>query len=1161
MKRKLLSLIKMVSKNLLYGIIIQCIFLTSLMAAEGNAQIKPLDKAFVKLEHQTKSVQSLFEEMESKTDYVFVYPDDLLNNNPTVTLERGKKSVEEVLIEIAKATKLKFKQVNNTVYVGKNVQNRADAVEITIDEIELVGAVTDEGGNPLPGVAIVEKGTTNGTVTDLDGKYSISVQEGSELVVSYVGYKSQTVQVGSSSQLDIVLEEDLGDLEEVVVVGYGTQKKSTLTGSVTDLKADKLAKNPTTNVKGLLVGQVPGLVTNQNPGLPGSDNVDISIRGFGSPLVIVDGVESHLDRLDPNDIESISVLKDASAAIYGARAGNGVILVTTKRGTSGKPKVSYHGYFATQKRLTFPEQVDAGSFIKLGRDAVFNTQYDPANPNADISYGTLFTEENLEKYNAPGAPSYDWANATVKEGGSPLQNHNLSFRGGSENVKYYVSVGMQDQSGIFKGDYDYKKFSVTSNTDIKLSEGLDLKLNVSHINEQQDYASSSIGDIWNDLRTAQPIHPTVLPDPTKNPYSGFNARSPVTRINKDVVGYENTNKKTTAGAAELSYNLPFFKDLTVGARMNFRFRGAVRERLTKFYEVYSYNPDDITEEFDGYKLEGSQGINAYTKSIFGPGSDPRSRFLYRGYARYNKDVSKHNFSALAFVEREDNVYSDLSVTRRDLLSPDIPQVSGANELTITNGTGRDIEYTRISVAGRFNYSYDEKYLFEATLRADASSKFGPKVRWGYFPSVSAGWNIAREDFLKDAAVLDQLKLRLSYSQTGVDNNLSNTSFEYLTGFEERVGNIYVLNGSQVPQIQSSGLPNELVTWEETTLYNVGVDYTLFDGRVFGTFDGFYRYRDGLLRTPLEDLPGTFGAPLPAVNLDARSNRGFDASLGVRGYVGDFKYNIVAGVGYTREKYEKYQEDIDETDPVQVRFDKRTGRWVNTVFGYKSDGLFNTQAEVDEYLDTHTFEDINGSPKPGDIRYVDLTGDGVINREDRYEIGYGNDPQLTYSLQPSLTYKNFNLSMLWQGGSQFNVFVVGAFRAAFDNEQVPLKLHEEYSWIQDPANPGVGANPNAQLPAFNRDGARAWNDTQSDFWMKDGTYVRLKTATLSYTFSQQILSRVGVDRLSVYVSGDNIVAFNKLGIFKGNIDPEEASRPNAFNLPLLRTMSFGVQVAL
>lgn len=1161
MKIKLHSLTKALSKSFVYGILLQFICLTTLIASNSNSQIVGIDKAKIQVEFRLWDAIDLLGYVESKTDYHFVYPDDVVADLPKVEINKPVETVEDVLNIFAKETKLKFKQVNNSIYVGENGGKKVIIDEILV-EIEVKGVVKDDSGTPIPGATVLEKGTTNGTVTNLDGEYSLKVEEGAVLTFSFVGYTSTTVSVNGRSNIDVILEEDFANLEEVVVVGYGTQKKSTLTGSVTDIKADDLSKTPTTNVNGLLVGQVPGLVTNQSPGLPGEDGFSMSIRGFGDPLVIVDGVESSMDRLDPNDIESISVLKDASAAIYGARAGNGVILVTTKRGVAGKPKITYHGYFATQKRLTFPEMVGSGDFIKIGRDAVFNTQYDPANPDAEIAYGSLFTEENLEKYSAPGAPSYDWVNATVKPGGSPLQSHNLSFRGGSEKVKYYVSLGYLDQTGILQGDYDYNKLTVTSNTDINLAEGLNLNLNISNISEKQDYSSASIGDIWNDLRTSQPIYPTTLPDPTKNPYSGFNARSPVTRIKKDVVGYELTKKRTTAGAADLSYNLPFFKDLTVGYKLNFRFRTAVEEELNKYYEVHSYNPDQISDEFDGYKLEGTSGVNSFSKRIFAHGDNqPRSRFLYRGYLRYNKDISKHSISFLGFGEKEDNVYNSLSVGRRDLLSPDIPQLDGTNELTGTGGTGRDIEYTRISFAGRLNYSYDEKYLLEATLRADASSKFGPKVRWGYFPSVSVGWNIAREGFLMDSEVLDRLKLRLSYSQTGVDKNLSNTSFEYLSGFKEEVGSVYILDGKLIPRIDPSSLPNELVTWEETTLYNIGVDYTLFRGKLFGSLDAFYRYRDGLLREPLEGLPGTFGANLPKKNLDARSNRGLDASVGVRGSFGDFQYNIVAGVGYTREKYEKYQEDIDATDPVQVKFDQRTGRWVNVGFGYKTDGLFNSQAEVDEYMEAYTIEDLSGSPKPGDIRYVDISGDGVINREDRYQIGYGNDPQLTYSLAPSLTYKNFNLSMLWQGGSQFNVYIGGLLRAPFGNEQVPLVLHKEYSWRQDPDNPGVGSNPDAQLPAFNRDGSRNWNDESSDFWSKDGTYVRLKTATLSYNFDERLLSGIGLDRLTVYVSGDNILDFNRMGIFKGSIDPEEASRPNAFNLPLLRTMSFGVQVGL
>ncbi|SFU17551.1 TonB-linked outer membrane protein, SusC/RagA family [Algoriphagus locisalis] len=1026
-------------------------------------------------------------------------------------------------------------------------------------EIEVTGVVKDETEFPLPGVTVIEKGTTNGTVTDLDGKYSLTVQEGASLVYSFVGYQTQTIEVGGRNYIDIFLQDDIGDLDEVVVVAYGTQKKSNLTGSVTDLKADRLVQTPVTNVKGLLIGQVPGLISNQNPGLPGEDNANLSIRGFGNPLVIVDGIESYLDRIDPNDIETITVLKDASAAIYGARAGNGVILVTTKRGKAGSMSVNYHGYVATQKRLTFANQVDAAGFMRLGRDAVFNAQYDPLNPDAPISYGTLFTEENLNLYESGELPSYNWVDAVLKDTGSPMMNHNLSFRGGSEKIRYYSSIGYTGQSGIFKGDYEYKKLTLTNNMDIDLSKNLVLTINGQYIKEEKDYSIVEPSQIWNDLQTSQPIFNPNLPDPDKAPYSGFNERSPVARIQQKFAGYSKTDMHTLTGAAELKYTVPFVEGLSVGGKVNVRARNLQNASLSTPYDVWTYDPNAVTEDFDGYTLEGSILGNSFSRSYYyGGANDPNSRLLSRAYAMYEKAFDKHEIGFLVFGEKENNIFRDLTVTRTDLLSTEVPQIGGTNELTRSVGTGRDIEYTRISFAGRFNYAYDEKYLLEATLRADASSKFGSNA-WGYFPSVSVGWNIAREDFLANSAVLDQLKLRLSYSQTGVDSNVGNTSFNFLSGFEEASGAVYYLDGVPTAMISNTGLVNPDITWEETTLYNAGVDLTMLNGKLYSNFDIFYRYRDGLLRTPLESLPSTFGAALPQVNLDSRSNRGFELLIGNQGAFGEFKYDISAGVAYARERYENYQEDINMDDPIQVQFDQLSGRWVNVAFGYKADGLFNTQAEVDQYLEQYTIEDINGSPKPGDIRYVDITGDGVINRADRHQIGFGADPDITYSLSPRLSYRGFSLAMLWQGGTRFNVNISGLYRAAFGNEQIPLELHEQYTWKQDPSNPGVGANPNAQLPAFERNGVRPWNNVNSDFWMYNGTYIRLKTATLSYSLPSVFLDKIGLSNANVYMSGDNILSFNNMGIFKDAVDPEEATSANAFKLPLLRTMSFGVQL--
>lgn len=1158
MKTKLLYIAKTLSKNFLYGMLIQCMCLSALMARESNAQIKPIDKTSIKVERKLWNTGDLFDFIESKTDYLFVYPDDVLSGLPDVETIGQLKTVEDVLIKIAEGTGLKFKQVNSSIYVGKN-QTQPILIEVSLAEIKVTGVVKDETEFPVPGVTVIEQGTTNGTVTDLDGKYTLIVQEGALLVYSFVGYQTQTIAVEGRSFIDVFLQDDIGDLDEVVVVGYGTQKKSNLTGSVTDLKADRLVQTPVTNVKGLLIGQVPGLISNQNPGLPGEDNATLSIRGFGEPLVIVDGIESYLDRLDPNDIETVTVLKDASAAIYGARAGNGVILVTTKRGKAGSMTVNYHGYVATQKRLTFADQVDAGSFIKLGRDAVFNAQYNPLNPEADISYGTLFTEENLNKYQSGELPSYNWVDAVLKDTGSPLMSHNLSFRGGSENIRYYSSIGYSSQSGIFKGDYDYKKLTLTNNLDIDLSKNIKLIINGQYIKEDKDYSIVEPSQIWNDLQTALPIFNPNLPDPDKAPYSGFNERSPAARIKQKFAGYSKTYQHTLTGSAELKYSLPFVKGLSIGGKVNVRARNLQNASLLRPYDVWSYDANAVTDDFDGYTLQASILGNRFTRSYyFGGNNDPNSRVLSRAYATYEKVIGKHELGFLVFGEREDNTYRSLTVTRRDLLSTEVPQVGGTNELTTTDGTGRDIQYTRISFAGRFNYAYDEKYLLEATLRTDASSKFGSNA-WGYFPSVSVGWNIAREDFLATSSVLDQLKLRLSFSQTGVDSNVGNTSFEFLSGFEEATGTIYYLDGVATPIINNTGLVNTDITWESTTLYNAGIDLTMLNGKFYSTIDVFYRYRDGLLRTPLESLPSTFGANLPQVNLDSRSNRGFEISIGNQGTFGEFKYDISAGVAFARERYENYQEDINMDDPIQVQFDQLSGRWVNVSFGYKTDGLFNTQAEVDQYIEQYTIEDINGAPKPGDIRYVDINGDGTINRADRYQIGFGGNPDITYSLSPRLSYRGFSLSMLWQGGTRFNVNISGLYRGAFNNEQVPLKLHEKYTWTQDPSNPGIGSNADAQLPAFERNGTRPWNNINSDFWMYNGTYLRLKTASLSYSLPSSFLSKVGLSSANVYLSGDNIMSFNNMGIFKKAVDPEEATSANAFKLPLLRTMSVGVQL--
>ncbi|TYA92386.1 TonB-dependent receptor [Seonamhaeicola marinus] len=1146
---------------------------SSMYATGSHAQVK------IDIDLKNGTIEQLFREIQNNSDYIFFYKDDILDNDFKVTIKLKNAKLKEILDHSFSKTDLEYVISERQVIVKKK-EKVSGALIIkdkinTVQKIKVTGTVSDTSGQPLPGASVLEKGTSNGAQTDFDGNYTIEVEPGAILVVSYLGYVSKEVSLSSGNKLDIVLREDVAALDEVIVVGYGTQKKINVTGSVASIKAEDVVQTPAANVRGLLVGQIPGLISNQNPGLPGTDTVDLSIRGFGNPLVIVDGVESSFDRLDPNDIETISVLKDASAAIYGARAGNGVILVTTKRGKSGKAKINYHGWYGVQKQLTFPDITNAADFIQLGRNAIFNGAYDPANPNATIDYGTDFTEERLQQYRSGELPSYSWSDAMIRSSGAQIKQHNISASGGSDKVRYYTSLGTLSQNGIVNGDYDYTKFTITNNLDVNLTDNLSLSFNSSYIEEEQDYAAVNIGTIWVDLTTAQPIYNPFLPDPNRAPYSGFSERSPIARSRQNIAGFNRTKIETLAAAVDLKYDVPFLPGLGIGTKVNVRYRTLFNDRLFKPYDLWIYDPTSSQADSEGYiKQAASVPANSFSRTVRSGNlgnvantiDDPRKRILGRIYVDYNGTFNeKHKIGALAFFEKEDNEFTSLTAGRRELLSPDIPSiVSGDNTLTFTGGTGLPFEYTRVSAAGRLNYAYDEKYLLEATLRADASSKFAKEVRWGYFPSVSLGWNMHKENFLAGVESLSSLKLRLSYSETGIDSNVPSTAFDYLTGFTETPGYYLGDPNALTTGIRTQGLVNPLITWEKTTLYNVGLDFSFLKGKIIGTIDAFYRDREDMLAFPSEGLSSTFGAVLPLTNLNSRNSRGFEISLGYRGQIGkDFTMSFNGGFGLARERFGHFEgdADVDLTDPTQVRLNKRGGNYVNRTFGYVTDGLLNTQAEVDEYTSQYTFADIGGTPKPGDIRYVDVNGDNVINEDDRRQIGFGAQPDMTFSLNTNFKYKGLSLSMLWQGASKFNVGIANQLRAAFGNERVPFELHNKYSWRQDPANPGVGSNPNAQLPAFDRDGARVWNSVQSDFWFKDATYVRLKTATLNYSLPKTIIEQIGLSNFDIYLSGNNLLTFSKLGIFKDVVDPEQATNNGGFTLPLLRTYTFGLRVGL
>ncbi|MEM7370242.1 MAG: TonB-dependent receptor [Bacteroidota bacterium] len=1009
---------------------------------------------------------------------------------------------------------------------------------------QVSGTVTDANGQVLVGVTVIEEGTARGVLANAEGKYQIEVSAGASLRFSQIGYVDQTVEVGDQTTINISLEEEKL-VDEVVIIGYGAEKKVNLTGSVSTIKGDELTVVPTASTSGLLAGRFPGVVTNQASGLPGGDQTTIRIRGFaGNPLILVDGVQvtGGLDRIDPNDIESMTVLKDASAAVYGSRAGNGVILVTTKRGKIGPPKLSYDGSFTVQEATAFLEPVGAADFAQLYREADLLDIGD-----ADATYSA----SDVENYRtgAPGFEGGDWRGALIKNG-APLQQHSLKVSGGAGNVRYFTSVGFTQHESYFRSrDFDYTRFNVRSNIDVDVTKNISFSADMSYQVDETKRSVEGLNEVFVQLATAQPTLRTEFPDPSFTPWSGFNQRQPIARTMRDIKGFWDRRDEIFRGKLALTYKVPFISGMKIRAEVNSELLQRGTKSLNKPFEVWDYE-----HETDTYQ---SKGVNGARSSV--ADAQLRRQQLYPLLSlEYANTFGDHDIKFLALAEQITRQQTSISASRADLLTTAIPEIfTGSQDLQFANGTSL-ADIGRKSVVGRFNYGFQGKYLFEATLRADGNVLFAPETRWGYFPSFSGAWVISRESFLESSKTLDHLKLRVSYSQLGDDSANGLNGFDYLSGYSQN--GIYILgdNASQ-PRIFTLGLANPLLTWEEITLYNIGLEATFLDGRLHVETDVFYRNREGLLGQNIQDIPSTFGADLPLVNLNTRTNRGIEMMVNYQHRIGDLKIDISPNGTFARAKWGEVFDEEQYEDPDQLRILGRSGQWVNRNFGYVSDGIFMSQAEIDEHpVDQDELG--NTTIKPGDIKFQDINGDGVIDFRDQDIIAFASGlPELVYGMKIGLTYKNFGISALLQGASRFSLSVNGNARTMFSNFSVPMVYHRDLRWEPDPNDPTVNINPNASLPAATLSPG-ANNGRNSDVYRKDVTYLRLKNVNLYFNIPNKITSIVGLESVQIYAAGLNLLTWSSLGIYKNSFDPEEATSGNPVrNLPITRNYTGGIRV--
>jgi TonB-linked SusC/RagA family outer membrane protein len=1084
------------------------------------------------LKMSDSKIIEVLDEIEEQSEFYFLFNQKLVDVERKVDIDVQEKAIDAILQNLFAGT-----NVNHMVIDRQIVLTTFKPELLARQQPAVSGTVTDEAGQPLPGVTVVVKGTTRGTVTNADGNYTITgIPEDATLQFSFVGMRTHEVEVVGQTVIDVTMEIDAFGIEEVVAIGYGTQKRANLTGSVATVKNEELAKTPIASISNALAGRLPGLIVKQEQGAPGADQASINIRGFGTPLVIVDGIEQDFNTINPNEIESISVLKDASAAIYGARAGNGVILVTTKRGRIGRPTITLKSSYTLQGVTDLLKPVNAGQYAELMREYQLNSGI--------ASDKTRFSEEDIQLYydgtDPEGHPNTDWVDLALNDW-SPMQEHNISMTGGSEKIKYYGFLGYLDQVGMFKSNNNvYKRYNVRMNVDANISENLSIGLDLSGI--KGDLLRPSLDDkaLWRSLYDATPVSHYAFPDPTKTPYAGMGNFNVLASSNIDKSGYIGNENNQINGTLSLNYKIPSINGLNLKALINYTQNTLENKTWTKQYDQWNYDFESNTYTY----VKSSRPTSL--EQMF-----TKSQLLTGQFSiDYNRVFKQnHTIKALLLYEFIDNNRYWFSAYRTNYITNAIDYLfAGGNEDQLADGSA--LETGRSSFVGRINYGYKGKYLLEVTTRYDGSPKFPKDKRWGFFPSVSAGWRISEEGFIKNSTPwIDNLKLRASMSRTGYD---AVGAFQYLSGYQFS-GN-YAIGESVQQGLKSTGLSNPNITWETMTTYNTGIDFFVLNSKIYTEIDAFYRLREGMLANRQGSLPNTFGASLPAENINSQSNRGFEVLLGHKNNKGEFKYDISANVSWTRAKWEHYEEP-EYTDPDQIRINKNTGKWTDLFYGYRSDGLFTSQEEIDN-IEFDQDQKGNTTLQPGFIKYVDLNNDGVLDWKDKDIIGDGSVPRMMFGLNFNAKYKAFDFSVLFQGASEFN------FRLSqinIESNRTPLVFLYENRWTQE------NNDPNA-LVAIQAINAKANNNQASDFDLYDATYLRIKNINLGYTLSGNWMRKIGVNHFRIYVAGTNLLTFS--GLSKMGIDPEaiienpnNLLRKGGYYYPQQKTITAGIEISL
>lgn len=1015
---------------------------------------------------------------------------------------------------------------------------------------KIAGTVKDNSGNPIPGVTVVIKGTTVGTNTDANGSYVLNnIPSNAMIVFSFIGMKTTEMKYGGQTTIDAVLTDETIGLEEVVAVGYGTQKKVTLTGAVASVKSEDILATKSQNVQNMLTGKIPGVRVVQKTSEPGDFSNQFDIRGFGSPLIVIDGVpRDNITRLDPNEIESVSVLKDASAAIYGVRAANGVVLVTTKRGTKGKAKIEYTGFYGTQTAIGLPKPVGAiERYTLMNERGMHNVNSPTLRYNAD----------DFAPYLDGTKKSTDWYDQVMNEN-APQFQHNLTVSGSSSDAKidYFLNMGYVNQKGYWKSDdLNYDRYNLRSNINAQITRRIKVALKLNGIIDTKNSPNYPAWQVFKALWRAQPNETYYAND---NPDYLFKtaAEHPGAMADSDISGYEKANSKWIQSQFEVEYEVPYIEGLKAKGMFSYDARINDNTSYKKSYKLYDYA--STTETYTGYvnnspdRLNRSYNVNPSTLMQFS--------LNYRHV--FNK---KHNVGVLFLYEESKRSGDNFNAARELGIPLDYLFAGKTLNQVGTSDIDGIWENSNKGLVGKFNYDLSGKYIAEFSFRYDGSSKFPKDKQWGFFPAASIGWRLSEENFIKaiiPSTVLSNLKVRASYGIMGDDGA---SSYQFVSGYDypyngdsRGLASGYMFGGTFTNALGFRNSPNPQITWYEVKIANFGVDADFYNGLLGFSFDAFRRDRSGLLSDRLVSLPGSFGSTMPQENLNSDQNNGFEISVSHRNKIGDFSYNILGNVSYTRAK-SMYQERALSGNSWDNWKNNRTYRYNDVWFGYGYNGQYQSYADI-----TNSEIYVNRSVLPGDYIYQDWNSDGVIDDSDRHPIATTinptkdsqdkrNYPLMNFGLTAAFNYKGFDLNLLFQGGAMSYVGYGEALSAplAWDGNALETFM-DRWHPVDPTADP---YNPNNKWAPGYWGYTGSSPDENSMASIQKGTYVRLKSVELGYSLPKNWMDKAGIQAVRFFVNGYNMLTLTGV---KG-LDPEHPTELNGYMYPLSRTLNTGVTI--